>query len=225
MLFDEESMRYVQALDSAGHSRRVRRDPPLPGDVQPRGRTMTVATSKPRLAPRLSALTKIVELGPGRLDQKLLVGGRSAAAAGRRPAQAVVGAHRGRARGRHRQRQVVALQRHVRAGAVAHRRTPAHHGAHARLRLGPRRRGAAARLAADPVAAPLRQGQRARQGREPAARADPARPARPRLHQGAHRHRGRPAHRPGRPGGVGARPAEVRRRLHPPPLRHGAGRA
>ncbi|MET8004334.1 ABC transporter [Nonomuraea glycinis] len=33
---------------------------------------MTVATSKPRLAPRLSALTKIVELGPGRLDQKLL---------------------------------------------------------------------------------------------------------------------------------------------------------
>ncbi|MFI7454980.1 ABC transporter [Nonomuraea sp. NPDC049714] len=33
---------------------------------------MTVATSKPGLAPRLSALTKVVELGPGRLDQKLL---------------------------------------------------------------------------------------------------------------------------------------------------------
>jgi energy-coupling factor transporter ATP-binding protein EcfA2 len=33
---------------------------------------MTVTASKPGLAPRLSALTKVVELGPGRLDQKLL---------------------------------------------------------------------------------------------------------------------------------------------------------
>ncbi|MEU7860384.1 GTP-binding protein [Nonomuraea sp. NPDC049141] len=33
---------------------------------------MTTVTTRPGLAPRLTALTKIVELGPGRLDQKLL---------------------------------------------------------------------------------------------------------------------------------------------------------
>ncbi|WP_336210066.1 GTP-binding protein [Nonomuraea sp. LPB2021202275-12-8] len=33
---------------------------------------MTVVTARPGLAPRLTALTKVVELGPGRLDQKLL---------------------------------------------------------------------------------------------------------------------------------------------------------
>ncbi|MEV0347111.1 ABC transporter [Nonomuraea sp. NPDC050680] len=33
---------------------------------------MTAVTTRPGLAPRLTALTKIVELGPGRLDQKVL---------------------------------------------------------------------------------------------------------------------------------------------------------
>ncbi|MEU6714243.1 GTP-binding protein [Nonomuraea sp. NPDC046802] len=33
---------------------------------------MTTATTRPGLAPRLAALTKVVELGPGRLDKKLL---------------------------------------------------------------------------------------------------------------------------------------------------------
>src|SRR5687767_10744805 len=33
---------------------------------------MTTVTTRPGLAPRLSALTKVVELGPGRLDDKLV---------------------------------------------------------------------------------------------------------------------------------------------------------
>lgn len=44
---------------------------------------MTTMTTRPGLAPRLAALTKVVELGPGRLDKKLLDEAAWAAEAGR----------------------------------------------------------------------------------------------------------------------------------------------
>ena len=50
-----------------------------------------------------------------------------------------------------------------------------------------------------------------------------ARPARPRLHRGLPPPRGRPARPAGRPDGLGARPAEVRRRRRPRPLPRAAG--
>ena len=142
-----------------------------------------------------------------------------AAAALRRP-------HRRRDRRRHRVGQVLDVQRAHRARPRRRRRPPADHVVGDRVRVGHRRRRRAARLARHPArgtrssatrcSTPGREDQRARGRRA-------ARPARPRLDRGLPPPRGRPAGRARRPAGVGARPAEVRRRRDPRPLPRAAG--
>ena len=140
--------------------------------------------------------------------------------AGRHPAGAVPRPHRRRAGRRHRQRQVQPVQRAGPARALPGRGAPADHRRGARLRLGAARTARpAARLDRRAAPAPVRPGERAgRRRRGRPARPGPARPARLRLGRAGAPAGGGPAARPGRPGGLGGRPAEVRRpgRAHQP---------
>ena len=167
---------------------------------------------------------------PRRRGRRRGPGGRRAR---RRPAAALRRPHRGRDRRRDRLGQVLDVQRADRARALRRRRPPPDHVVGHRLRVGHRGRrrscssGSASRRGTRPPATRCSTAPAARH-RPPArgprdGRRGPARPARPRLHRGRPPPRGRPDRQARRPAGVGARPAEVRRRRDPRPLPRAAG--
>ena len=187
------------------------------------------ATGGAALSDRLTALARITQIGSARsghdgFDPELLrrVGrpagpGGGAAAAVRRP-------HGGGPGRWHRQREVVAVQPAGQCRLLAGRGGPADDQGGVRLRLGDGGRGPAAGLARGGRAQQVCAVERARRRRELDGRAAAARPARPRLGAGGRDRLGEPAGIPGRPDGVGARSAEVRRRRRAQPLPGADGR-
>ena len=183
------------------------------------------------LGGRIDALQSAAEAARGRLDDDAGRRGAGGRRARRRSAPALGRAHRGRDRRRDRLRQVVDVQplTGLELSAVGVRR-PTTSWATACV-WGSQGAAGAAGVARHPAAPPDHARLDARQlgaaDRAPRGPRDgrrgPARPARPRLHRGLAPPRGRPDREARRPAGVGARPAEVRRRGGPRPLSRAPG--